>query len=477
MPAIAGSIVLKKGKEQMADCVVQTGNSGGLNVRAARSKKSRKLGVLANGTVVNVVRCDSTWATFMYRDTPAFVQLRYLADPPGRDGEGLASGDEATCNADRVAIRDAADGKESGRYLERDQSVTVYAVALVDDGYWYSIGEGQWVFGGYLAPDDERAQTEAPCTIQAVVDTRKHGTGGALNLRAAASRRARVVASIPNGATVCVESLTGTWLAARYGAYTGYVMAEFIEGSEAYGPDSGSDDAHKPGGEEQPDGEPGTGGTPEEPKPPESSGEAGGSAILYVFSAEQAVEYAMNHSDNSRSGPCPLRNRTFRSSDGKNDCADFVHQCICAGGVPMFDGWFYRLSGIPSDWSGSKWNMTYSGMNKLKGKGWIHPVPYDEVQPGDMIYTYKKDAKPTPYTHVTLAVSANVTENGKFGCRVCGYTANQHNAFKPLTPNNCECYRVYPAFTGDGTEKKVYLPLTGSGGYVVEARADEEEDT
>lgn len=482
------SLAEKKGKQHMADCVVRTGNRAGLNVREAQSKRSRKLGVIENGVTINVVRCNSDWATLLYRGTPAFVQMRYLAHPPVVNGEGLWAGDTAVCNAKRVAICDAANGKESGKYLERDARVTVSDQALADGGYWYRIGKGQWVLGAALTPSGEQADDEDTCAMEAVVETKKHGTGGALHLRAEASGRARVVAAIPNGATICVESLEGTWLPARYGAYTGYVKAQFVAGSEAYQekegtdgtapsggaqkPDTPDQSVEKPGGLPDagetliPDKEPDQGNETQPPQTPGTSGEDS-TMILYVFSAEQAVTYALNHSDNSKSGPCPLRNRIFRISDGKNDCADFVHQCICAGGVPMFDGWFYRLPGIPSGWANSKWALTHSGLEKLKGKGWIYPVAYDAVQPGDLIYTYKANAKPTPYTHVTLAVSGNVTENGKFGCRVCGYTANQHDAFKQLTEKNCECYRVYPAFAGDGTEKKVYLPLTGSGGYVL----------
>ena len=162
--------------------------------------------------------------------------------------------------------------------------------------------------------------------MEAVVETKKHGTGGALNLRAEASGRARVVAAIPNGATICVESLEGTWLPARYGAYTGYVKAQFVAGSEAYQEKEGtdgtgpSDGAQKPDDPDQsvekPGGLPDTGETLIPDKEPDQGNETqppqaphirrGSTMILYVFSAEQAVTYALNHSDNSKSGPCPL---------------------------------------------------------------------------------------------------------------------------------------------------------------------------
>ena len=189
-------------------------------------------------------------------------------------------------------------------------------------------------------------------------------------------------------------------------------------------------------------------------------------AVTYRFSAQDAVTYALNHSDNSH-GPCPLRNKAFRTSDGHDDCADFISQCICAGGVPMFDGWFYRFPGIPAHWSSSKWTVTYSGYLRLNAKGWLTEVAYDAIRPGDIIYTYKPEAKPTPFPHVTIAVSENFTQNDKFGCNVCGYTANQHQKFKPLTATNCKCYRVNEILMGDGSEKRVLLPASGNGATVL----------
>ncbi len=191
-------------------------------------------------------------------------------------------------------------------------------------------------------------------------------------------------------------------------------------------------------------------------------------STTYTFIPNNAVTYALNHSDNSgMSGPCSMRKTMFTTSDGNSDCADFVHQCLCAGGVPMFDGWFYPLSGIPSSWPDSKWVWTYSGLQKHIGKGWVQQVAYNAIQPGDFIYNYDASASPTPYTHVTIAVSVNTTVGGNFGCRVCGYTSNQHDAFKIHTSSNCRCYRVRTTLSGNGTEKKVSLPMTGSGGYVI----------
>jgi hypothetical protein len=189
-----------------------------------------------------------------------------------------------------------------------------------------------------------------------------------------------------------------------------------------------------------------------------------------TYNATAAVAYAMNHSDNTSSGGCKNRNTTFGSA-ASNDCANFVSQCLCAGGLPMFDGWSYQLTGIPSGWrADTKWSLTYSGYEQLMGKKRIFEIGCDQVQPGDFIYTYDdKEPAGKKYTHVTFAVSKfeQALEGGKNGCYVCGHTTNQNHKFKELTPTKCRCYRVSSSITIGADEKRVKLPETGSGAEVL----------
>ena len=70
----------------MANCMVSTGNSSGVNVRSSKAvSSSNLLGVIDNDVYVNVVRCDGTWATLMYQGTPAFLQHQYLLNPPNNE--------------------------------------------------------------------------------------------------------------------------------------------------------------------------------------------------------------------------------------------------------------------------------------------------------------------------------------------------------------------------------------------------------
>lgn len=185
-----------------------------------------------------------------------------------------------------------------------------------------------------------------------------------------------------------------------------------------------------------------------------------------TFSPENAAIYAENHSETTASGKlCKNRNTVFGNAT-TNDCANFVSQCLCAGGLPMFNGWSYPLSGIPAGWKkNSKWKLTESGMNQLHSKGWINEISHTEVQRGDIIYTYKSsNADGKKYPHATLAVSPY--KNGS--CEVCGHTYNQNHVEKKLTSSNCKCYRVAPTFAVNRSERRVLLPLDGSGANVID---------
>lgn len=137
----------------MANCIVYTGNNNGVNIRSSKSTGSGTLlGVIDNGVTVNIVRCDSTWATLLYNGAPAFVQHQYLQNPPSANGDGLSVGDSATCNANSVNIRDTAGGDTTGNYLNKGNTVSILGKASSGGYYWYKIGNGQWVRGDFLAP-------------------------------------------------------------------------------------------------------------------------------------------------------------------------------------------------------------------------------------------------------------------------------------------------------------------------------------
>ena len=52
--------------------------------------------------------------------------------------------------------------------------------------------------------------------------------GGALNLRQAASTSSKVLAQIPQGTKIEVETIDNTWSKTTYGNKTGYVMTKYL---------------------------------------------------------------------------------------------------------------------------------------------------------------------------------------------------------------------------------------------------------
>lgn len=134
-------------------CYVQSNNGGGVNVRETKSTSSFRLGTIPDGARVNIVTCDSTWATLVYNGTPAFIQHRYIDSPPDGYGWGLTENERALCNGNSVNVRASASTSASVvGTLSKGVAVTVYDFSMVGNYTWYRIGSGRWVRGDYLAP-------------------------------------------------------------------------------------------------------------------------------------------------------------------------------------------------------------------------------------------------------------------------------------------------------------------------------------
>lgn len=306
---------------------------GSLNLRASCSTGSSALASIPNNTTltVNTVSGQNDWFQTSFNGTSGYVVAQYIAVT---SGTGTCT---VTTASDPLNIRKTPSTSATVIYTAAKGAT----LSLLDNSSvagWFRVSSASgtgWGSSDYLTADGGSGG-DYNYPIQAIVDTDKHGVGGTLNMRAYASSTAEVLTTIPDEATIYVQTLSGEWLPAKYNGITGFVMAKFVRGSDEYG------------------------------------GSGGSTTTSYTFTADDAVTYALNHSDNSGSHvACSMRNTIFTGIDGEDDCADFVHQCLCAGGVPMFNGWFFRLSGIPSSWSNSKWNLTYSGLQKLTGKGWV----------------------------------------------------------------------------------------------------------
>lgn len=76
--------------------------------------------------------------------------------------------------------------------------------------------------------DPEELLTEAK------TETAKHGNGGKVNLRRQPGKNAKTVVTIPNNASVKMADIGNGWCFVRYQDDYGYVMSEYIEGTDSW---------------------------------------------------------------------------------------------------------------------------------------------------------------------------------------------------------------------------------------------------
>lgn len=436
-----------------------------VNLRKTPGSTGTILVRVGYGKAVEASYYNATWHSATYNGYSGYIMSKYLTstNPNGNGGNtGTGTGTPTAGIIKGTSVRVRKEPNTTSEILTQvntGDKVTFYAgESYSRSGYnWYRCTSSKWSGNGYIATnyvvkdDGSTSSGDSDYAIRATVDTVKHGVGGTLNMRASASSGSSVVTTISNGATIYVKSMSGEWLAAKYNNYTGYVMAKFVVGTDAY---NGS-----------------TGGNTGSGSSDDFSDNVTTNPIVnthYTFRPSAAVDYAKTHSSNTNKDSNgndvadPKRNKSF-GEGSSNACANFVHQCLLAGGARMFDGWCYKLTGIPSTWDSESWTLTNKGRRRLLEKKWIERIPVTSVKAGDIIYTYYSDYEnrekmKTPFNHVTIAISDYSSSDG--GCYVCGHTTNQNNKFKKLSDTGIPCaycYRVKSSLGGDGTEKAIDL--------------------
>lgn len=180
-------------------------------------------------------------------------------------------------------------------------------------------------------------------------------------------------------------------------------------------------------------------------------------APVRLFDPDRAAAYAEAHSSNRLT--CAVRNHALPGYAA--DCANFVHQCLAAGGMTVFDGWMPRLRGQRGRLRNG-WPLTDTGRCALLSRGRITAIPPAEVRRGDILYSYRPNAPhPYRYPHVVIAVSDY--DEKRQSCLICGHTRNQHHAEKKMDARFCRCYRVMLAFIPWEDELALLLPTAGDG--------------
>ena len=401
----------------MANYTVNAYNNGGsggsVNMRSGPGTGYGIVVQVPHGATVTGTK-SGDWSYMSYSSYSGYMMSVYLDNQGGSSGGGTYLGTGQVIGGGPLFCRKQpiAGYQYWGQFQE---GATVQIYSCTTSG-WYETrwnGSTGYVMSAYIDMDYGSPSGGEFIGYGTVI-------GGALYCRQQPIAGYTYYGQFANGTSVPIYTCsTSGWYETRWNGSKGYVMSQYISMT---------------GG--------GTGGT-----------------TTVTFNPDAAVKYAKNHTQTTETDPCPNRNTYFGSAT-TNDCANYVSQCLVAGGLPMFDGWCYKLSGISSSWSTGGWTYTWSGYQALNNKGRVTLVSLSNVQPGDIIYAYNaSNAYGKQYTHAMLAVSTY--QNG--GVYICGHTNNVNTGFRAFTSSNCKCYRVNRTITVGSNEKRVQLPESGSG--------------
>lgn len=212
---------------------------GSLNMRQTCSTSATRLTSIPDGTTLTVqtVSGQNDWFQTSYSGKTGYVVAQYIAVTTG------VNTCTVTTQSDPLNIRKTPSTSASAIYTAAKGSI-LYLLDSTSVTGWFRVSSSSgtgWASKSFLTINSTGGGSDiGSYPITATVDTAKHGNGGTLNLRQNATTGSTLVTTIPNGATIHVNSLSGEWLAAKYNAYTGYVMAKFIVGTSAYGESTGT---------------------------------------------------------------------------------------------------------------------------------------------------------------------------------------------------------------------------------------------
>lgn len=181
-----------------------------LNVRARPNLKSRKLGELAKGTVVDVLGQKNGWVEIQFQNIPAFVSEDYVSlqeRPPRRSGVVTAS---------MLNVRDRPDG--NGIILGTLVAGSVVEV-LSTNGSWVEIPFHQGTAFISLA---HVSLHERSGVQRGVV------TASLLNVRANPQPSARIIGQLQGATELMIESTVGDWHEIPFNNSLGYVSGRHV---------------------------------------------------------------------------------------------------------------------------------------------------------------------------------------------------------------------------------------------------------
>lgn len=139
-----------------------------------------------------------------------------------------------------------------------------------------------------------------------------------------------------------------------------------------------------------------------------------------------AVSYALDWTDNSGSmtDTSPYNNTVYKSYN-PNDCANFVSQCLYAGGLYTDNTWYSNfLNWSPDAWINVEalhdylFNSAYSINTQILSYPSSVTSYINSIYTGDIVFYYNYNQ--SKFDHVTIVTSKTSTD-----AKVSGHCANQ----------------------------------------------------
>ncbi len=232
--------------------------SGSLNLRNGPSSSAKVLATIPYGDMAVVISRGSKWCAVIYNGTAGYVMTKYLtfgtaqsqpvptASPQPTQVPMYSTNTQAmvTTPSSSLNLREAPDSQARvileipyGTWITVTARGTVWCQVRYNNvtGYvmtqYLSFGASIPTAVPYVyptvAPTARPAVTYAP-VIGSLGAAWVNTPSGSLNLRESPDGKARVIATIPYGAQVSVQSRGVVWTAVSYGRMVGYVMTSFL---------------------------------------------------------------------------------------------------------------------------------------------------------------------------------------------------------------------------------------------------------
>lgn len=203
-------------------------NTSALNLRSAPNMSSTVLTTIPKGEVLPLLEIGAEWSKTQYGLRVGYVSNDYLQISGSGSSVEEPTGNGATLTA-QTTLRLTA---STSGYVITNLAAGTEVARLASDGTWAMIRHNKqtgYVLASLLsatgrdtahAADDSAASNESMARVT---------SSSTLNFRTAPNTDATIMAELPTGTTLIVESHGSIWSTVRYHGVRGFVMTEFID--------------------------------------------------------------------------------------------------------------------------------------------------------------------------------------------------------------------------------------------------------